>query len=69
MARSKTKLVKKSLVVDGGLLRELVKVGDYRNASEAVRDAVLAALVTRAMRDVVAELRVRWAAESRARTA
>ncbi len=50
-------LAKKSLVLDPKLLDQLMRLGEYRNASEAVRDAVARTLAIRQMQDAVADLR------------
>jgi hypothetical protein len=59
MPRRSTALAKKSLVVDSTLLGELIKVGGYRNESEAVRAAVASAVAIRRMQDAIAGLQGR----------
>ncbi|HEY3354951.1 MAG TPA: hypothetical protein VGQ83_16985 [Polyangia bacterium] len=50
MARRPSNLAKKSLVVDPRALREWVKLGRYKTASEAVRAAIAEVLANRRMR-------------------
>jgi Arc/MetJ-type ribon-helix-helix transcriptional regulator len=59
MARRSSNLAKKSLVVDEHELRDWVKLGRFRNESEAVRGAVSAAIAVRRMQDAIADLQRR----------
>jgi Arc/MetJ-type ribon-helix-helix transcriptional regulator len=59
MPRRAAALAKKSLVVEPEALDRLVKVGGYRNESEAVRAAVAEALAIRGMQDAIARLQRR----------
>ena len=59
MARSGSGLAKKSLVVDPRALGRWVKVGGFRNESEAVRGAVAEMLAVRDMQRAILRLRRR----------
>jgi Arc/MetJ-type ribon-helix-helix transcriptional regulator len=59
MARRSSNLAKKSLVVDAQQLRSWVRLGGFRNESEAVRSAVAAAIAIRRMQDAIRELQRR----------
>lgn len=59
MSRSGSGLAKKSLVVDPDALARWVRVGRYRNESEAVRAAIAEILAVRDMQRAVAQLRRR----------
>ena len=59
MARRSSNLAKKSLVVDARDLRDWVKLGGFRNESEAVRGAVAAAIAIRRMQDAIADIQRR----------
>jgi len=52
-------LAKKSLVVNERDLRAWVRLGGFRNESEAVRGAVAAAIAIRRMQDAIADLQRR----------
>jgi Arc/MetJ-type ribon-helix-helix transcriptional regulator len=54
-------LAKKSLVVDEAALTRWVRVGRYRNESEAVRGAVAEVLTIRGLQQAVERLRRRGA--------
>ncbi len=53
MARRRSELSKKSLVVNEKLLREWTRIGGYRTESEAVRAAVERALAIRRMQQAI----------------
>jgi Arc/MetJ-type ribon-helix-helix transcriptional regulator len=59
LARRGAALAKKSLVIEPEALHRLVKVGRYRNESEAVRAAVAQALAISSMQDAVASIQRR----------
>jgi Arc/MetJ-type ribon-helix-helix transcriptional regulator len=59
MARGTSSLAKKSLVVNERDLRAWVRLGGFRNESEAVRGAVAAAIAIRRMQDAIADLQRR----------
>jgi Arc/MetJ-type ribon-helix-helix transcriptional regulator len=59
MARRSAPLAKKSLVVEQAELDRLVKLGGYRNESEAVRAAVAEVLAIRGMQAAIARIRRR----------
>jgi Arc/MetJ-type ribon-helix-helix transcriptional regulator len=59
MARGTSNLAKKSLVVNERDLRAWVRLGGFRNESEAVRGAVAAAIAIRRMQDAIADLQRR----------
>ena len=59
MARRSSNLAKKSLVVDERELRDWVKLGGFRNESEAVRRAVAGASAIRRMQDAIGDLQRR----------
>ncbi len=59
MAHRGAALAKKSLVVEPEALHRLVKVGRYRNESEAVRAAVAQALAISSLQDAVASIQRR----------
>jgi Arc/MetJ-type ribon-helix-helix transcriptional regulator len=59
MARGTSNLAKKSLVVNERDLRAWVRLGGFRNESEAVRGAVAAAVAIRRMQDAIADLQRR----------
>ena len=59
MARGTSNLAKKSLVVNERDLRAWVRLGGFRNESEAVRGAVAAAIAIRRMQDAIVDLQRR----------
>jgi Arc/MetJ-type ribon-helix-helix transcriptional regulator len=59
MARRASTLAKKSLVVEPVELDRLVRLGGYRNESEAVRAAVAELLAIRGMQAAIARIRRR----------
>ena len=59
MARRPSNLAKKSLVVNERELRDWVRLGDFRNESEAVRGAVSAAIAIRRMPEAIGDLQRR----------
>jgi Arc/MetJ-type ribon-helix-helix transcriptional regulator len=59
MARRASTLAKKSLVVEPFELDRLVRIGGYRNESEAVRAAVAELLAIRGMQAAIARIRRR----------
>ncbi len=59
MARRESELRKKSLVVDGRMLRRWVRMGRYRNESEAVRAAIARAVAIQQMTEAVHSLQQR----------
>ena len=59
MAKRLSSLAKKSLVVDPRELRDWVRLGGFRNESEAVRSAVAAAIAIRRMQDAITDLQRR----------
>ena len=58
MARRPSDLAKKSLVVNERELRDWVRLGGFRNESDAVRAAV-AAIAIRRMQDAIGDLQRR----------
>ncbi len=59
VARRPSELSKRSLVVNERLLREWVRLGGYKNESEAVRAAVARVLAIRKMQDAISLLQSR----------
>src|SRR5436309_3094284 len=59
MARRAANLAKRSLVVNERELREWVRLGGFRNESDAVRAAVSAAIAIRRMQDAISDLQRR----------
>ncbi len=59
MARRSSNLAKKSLVVNEPELRDWVRLGGFRNESEAVRGAVSAAIAIRRMQEAIGDLQRR----------
>ena len=59
MAKRLSSLAKKSLVVDPRELRDWVRLGGFRNESEAVRGAMAAAIAIRRMQDAITDLQRR----------
>jgi Arc/MetJ-type ribon-helix-helix transcriptional regulator len=59
MVRRASTLAKKSLVVEPVELDRLVRLGGYRNESEAVRAAVAELLAIRGMQAAIARIRRR----------
>ena len=57
--RRASELAKRSLVIEPRALREWVRVGGYRNQSEAVRAAIDRALAIREMERAIARLQRR----------
>jgi Arc/MetJ-type ribon-helix-helix transcriptional regulator len=59
MARRSSNLAKKSLVLDERELRDWMRLGGFRNESEAVRTAVSNAVAIRRMQDAIRDLQER----------
>ena len=59
MARRSSNLAKKSLVVNERELRDWVRLGGFRNESEAVLGAVSAAIAIRRMQEAIGDLQRR----------
>jgi len=59
MARRSANLAKRSLVVNERELRDWVRLGGFRNESDAVRAAVSAAIAIRHMQDAIGDLQRR----------